>query len=213
MFPTAYKPAAVPQDYQGFSVADNQIKNKIILLLLFCSKLILCGYMIIIFTEIVINTRLTYKQCPLINLWSNLPLLHNQYVLHLIFLVWVKHFLVVTVPTEKTRKTTIFINYPSRSLTPITNTNLRNPTKPLREIIQTTWSWYPAPQTKPNLWLSLSVKQHWNPCSRSPPVYQDLSMCHDWPVKKAIINCQSCWRELKFKMLPVCSLLEAQGFQ
>ena len=52
MFPTAYKPAAVPQDYQGFSVADNQIKNnKIFLLLLFCSKLIMCGYMIIIFTE------------------------------------------------------------------------------------------------------------------------------------------------------------------
>ena len=56
MFPTAYKPAAVPQDYQGFSVADNQIKNnKIFLLLLFCSKLIMCGYMIIIFTEIVIK--------------------------------------------------------------------------------------------------------------------------------------------------------------
>lgn len=52
MFPTAYKPAAVPQDYQGFSVADNQIKNnEIFLLLLFCSKLIMCGYMIIIFTE------------------------------------------------------------------------------------------------------------------------------------------------------------------
>lgn len=43
MFPTAHEPAAVPQDYQGFSVADNQIKNnKIILLLLFCSKLIFC---------------------------------------------------------------------------------------------------------------------------------------------------------------------------
>ena len=52
MFPTAYKPAAVPQDYQGFSVADNQIKNnEIFLLLLFCGKLIMCGYMIIIFTE------------------------------------------------------------------------------------------------------------------------------------------------------------------
>ena len=43
IFPTAYKPAAVPQDYQGFSVTDNQIKNnKIILLLLFCSKLTFC---------------------------------------------------------------------------------------------------------------------------------------------------------------------------
>ena len=136
--------------------------------------------MIIIFTEIVINTRLTYKQCPVINLWSNLPLLHNQYVLHLIFLVWVKHFLVVTVPKEKTKKTTIFINYLPRSLTPITNTNLLNPTKPERGIIQTTWSWYPAPQMKPNLWLSLSAKQCWNLYSRSPPVY--MSMCHDWPV-------------------------------
>ena len=39
------------------------------------------------------------------------------------------------------------------------------------------------------LWLSLSVKQHQkNPCSGSPPVYQDLSMCHDWPVKKAIVD-------------------------
>lgn len=56
IFLSAYKPAALPQDYQGFSVADKQIENnKIILLLLFCSKLILCGYMIIIFTEIVVK--------------------------------------------------------------------------------------------------------------------------------------------------------------
>ena len=56
IFPTAYKPAAVPQDYQGFSVAGNEIKNnKIIFLLLFCSKLILCGYIIITFTEIVVK--------------------------------------------------------------------------------------------------------------------------------------------------------------
>ena len=27
-----------------------------------------------------------------------------------------------------------------------------------------------------------------NPCSGSPPVYQDLSMRHDWPVKKAIVD-------------------------
>ena len=38
------------------------------------------------------------------------------------------------------------------------------------------------------LWLSLSAKQCRNPCSGSPPVYQDLSMHHDWPVKKAIVD-------------------------
>ena len=38
------------------------------------------------------------------------------------------------------------------------------------------------------LWLSLSSKQCPNPCSGHPPVYQDLSTCHDWPVKKAIVN-------------------------
>ena len=27
-----------------------------------------------------------------------------------------------------------------------------------------------------------------NPCSGSPPVYQDLSMRHDWHVKKAIVD-------------------------
>ena len=35
------------------------------------------------------------------------------------------------------------------------------------------------------LWLRQSVKQCRNPCSRSPAVYQDLSTCHDWPVKKS----------------------------
>ena len=35
------------------------------------------------------------------------------------------------------------------------------------------------------LWLRPSVKQRRNPCSRSPAVYQDLSTCHDWPVKKS----------------------------
>ena len=38
------------------------------------------------------------------------------------------------------------------------------------------------------IWLSLSAKQCWNPCSGSPPVYQDLSMHHDWLVKKAIVD-------------------------
>ena len=28
-------------------------------------------------------------------------------------------------------------------------------------------------------------------CSGSPPVYQDLSTPHDWPVKKPLSNCQS----------------------
>ena len=38
------------------------------------------------------------------------------------------------------------------------------------------------------LWLSLSAKQCRNPCCGSPPVYQDLSTRHDWPVKKAIVD-------------------------
>ena len=38
------------------------------------------------------------------------------------------------------------------------------------------------------LWLSPSAKQRRNPCSRSPPVYQDLSTWHDWPVKNAIVD-------------------------
>ena len=39
-----------------------------------------------------------------------------------------------------------------------------------------------ADKTKP--WLGPSAKQRQNPCSRFPPVYQDLSTRHDWPVKK-----------------------------
>ena len=38
------------------------------------------------------------------------------------------------------------------------------------------------------LWLSPSAKQRRNPCSRSPPVYQDLSTWHDWPVKNSIVD-------------------------
>ena len=45
------------------------------------------------------------------------------------------------------------------------------------------------------LWLSLSVKQHQNTCSGSPPVYQDFSMHHDWPVKKAIVSLPIRMRE------------------
>ena len=36
--------------------------------------------------------------------------------------------------------------------------------------------------------LSASAKQRRNPCSGFPPVYQDLSRHHDWPVKKAIVD-------------------------
>ena len=47
----------------------------------------------------------------------------------------------------------------------------------------------PAPQTKLNSGLSLSEKQRRNP-SRSgpPPVYQEFSTCHYWPVKNAIVD-------------------------
>ena len=36
------------------------------------------------------------------------------------------------------------------------------------------------------LWLIPSVKQCRNPCSGLPAVYPDLSMRHDWPVKKGL---------------------------
>ena len=46
------------------------------------------------------------------------------------------------------------------------------------------------PRTKLKLWLSPLAKQHQNPLSGPPLVYQDLSMRHamqyDWPVEKAI---------------------------
>ena len=41
---------------------------------------------------------------------------------------------------------------------------------------------------KTKLWLGPSAKQRWNPCSGPPPVYQDLSKRHDWPVKKATVH-------------------------
>ena len=52
---------------------------------------------------------------------------------------------------------------------------------------------FPFPQFFPrqrrNLSLhNLSAKQQQNPCSGSPPVYKDLSMHHDWLVKKATVN-------------------------
>ena len=33
-----------------------------------------------------------------------------------------------------------------------------------------------------------SVKKHPNPFSGPPPVYQDLGMRYDWPVKKAYVD-------------------------
>ena len=54
---------------------------------------------------------------------------------------------------------------------------------------------FPFPQFFPSLWQrrilslhKLSAKQQQNPCSGSPPVYQDLSMYHDWLVKIATVN-------------------------
>ena len=38
------------------------------------------------------------------------------------------------------------------------------------------------------LWLSLSARQRRNPCSGLAAVYEDLSMRHDWPVKKDIVD-------------------------
>ena len=45
-----------------------------------------------------------------------------------------------------------------------------------------------TPQMELNFWLSLSVKQRQNSFSGPSPVYQELSMYHDWPVNKAIVN-------------------------
>ena len=39
-----------------------------------------------------------------------------------------------------------------------------------------------------NFWLSPFSKQHQNPFFGSSSMYQDLSMHHDWPVKKAMVN-------------------------
>ena len=39
-----------------------------------------------------------------------------------------------------------------------------------------------------NIWLSPSAKQRRNPCSGSPPVYQDLSTRHEWPVKRDMLD-------------------------
>ena len=46
----------------------------------------------------------------------------------------------------------------------------------------------PCATDETKLWLSPSAKQRQNPCCGPSPGYQDLSMCHDWPVKKAIVD-------------------------
>ena len=43
-----------------------------------------------------------------------------------------------------------------------------------------------------------SAKRQQNPCSGSPHVYQDLSMCHDWPVENAMVKFAN-WDDRKFK--------------
>ena len=46
----------------------------------------------------------------------------------------------------------------------------------------------PMQQTKLNLWLSPSAKQHQNHCSGPPPALQDLSKQHDCLVKRAVVD-------------------------
>ena len=46
-------------------------------------------------------------------------------------------------------------------------------------------------------WLSPSKKQRRYPCSGPQPLYQDLSTCYDWPVKRPLSICQSRWKELR----------------
>ena len=58
---------------------------------------------------------------------------------------------------------------------------------------------YRVPQT------SVSVSQHQNPSSEPALVYQDLSICHEWPVKKTIVNLPirfkgNTQRIIKFKL-------------
>ena len=46
-------------------------------------------------------------------------------------------------------------------------------------------------------WLSPSKKQRRYPFSGPPPLYQDLSTCYDWPVKRPLSIFQSRWKELR----------------
>ena len=53
------------------------------------------------------------------------------------------------------------------------------------------------------LWLSPSVKLRQNPCFSPPPVYQDVSTRHDWPVIKPLSICQSGWIDLRNAFLVI----------
>ena len=68
------------------------------------------------------------------------------------------------------------------------------------------------PQTELNFGLSPSVKWHQNLCSSPPPVQQDLSTHHDWPVKNAIVDL-SIWLKGNLKSISgnLLSLLAAQN--
>ena len=56
------------------------------------------------------------------------------------------------------------------------------------------------------------MKQHRNPYSGSSPMNQDLSMCHDWPVKTAIVDFPIRLKGiLKSTSSNLLSLLEAQN--
>ena len=63
-------------------------------------------------------------------------------------------------------------------------------------------SGWPAPQTKPKLWLTPSAKHHRKPCFEPPPVYQDLVRVMIGLLKRPLSICQSGWKEIQ-NALPV----------
>ena len=52
--------------------------------------------------------------------------------------------------------------------------------------------------------ISLSAKQRQNSCSGPPPVYQDLSTCHNWHVENPLVICQSQWKQIQNALLVIC---------
>ena len=60
------------------------------------------------------------------------------------------------------------------------------------------------------LWLSPFAKQCQNPCSRYPPVYQDLITFHAWPVKKDLIDLPIRVKENQ-NALPIIDSFRAQN--
>ena len=50
------------------------------------------------------------------------------------------------------------------------------------------WAVLACATDETKLLLSLSTKQHRNPCSRPPPAHQDLSKGYDWSVKKPFVD-------------------------